>query len=288
VAASIVLVGTCTAGAEAAYPGANGRIAFLSNPGGERFDLFTMRPDGTDARLVARGASVYSPPSWSPDGRRLVYTTARSRLATVSAANASRRVYPFLGWWGTWSPGGSRIAFENRAGGIDIVAATGGKPRTLIADTGARDFSKWNPSWSPDGTRIAYVSGDGLRRGAIWTIELADGTRRRLTTGDRLGNIDLAPDWSPDGQAIAFQRYLDCQKGTCHSAVFTIPASGGAPRLVARNASWPSWSPDGRQIAFRRRGRSGDIWVMNADGSNARRITMKTASEVHPDWQPRS
>ncbi len=45
----------------------------------------------------------------------------------------------------------------------------------------------------------------------------------------------------------------------------------------------PRWSPDGRSIVFHR---SGDIWVMKADGSAAHRITRGPAGDINPDWSP--
>ena len=193
---------------------------------------------------------------------------------------------PFLGWWGTWSPNGKQIAFENEADGIDVVAAAGGTPSTVVADEGAGDLSKWEPSWSPDGKKIAYVSGAGDHSGSIWVMN-ANGTQQKeLTNGDDLGEIDLAPDWSPNGKLIAFQRYVDCAGGSCKNAVYVVAAAGGVPKLVAKNAARPSWSPDGTRIAFVRRAGSSDVWVMNANGTGAKRLTKSYASDLAPDWQP--
>ena len=46
-----------------------------------------------------------------------------------------------------------------------------------------------------------------------------------------------------------------------------------------------TWSPEGRFLAFIS-GRTGnlDIWIMNADGSNHRRITNAAANDFDPDW----
>ena len=49
----------------------------------------------------------------------------------------------------------------------------------------------------------------------------------------------------------------------------------------------PVWSPDGRQIAFMSdAGNNKDIYIMNADGSNLRRLTYEKSAEGYPAWRP--
>jgi TolB protein len=136
----------------------------------------------------------------------------------------------------------------------------------------------------------------------LWVIN-PDGTGER-----KLPHIarseDTTPDWSPDGSRIAFARCADkCE-------VWTIRPDGtGAKRLgpsclrrpgdcIDRGA--PSWSPDGRRLAFgqgsavRGDGRVKDpeIYVMNANGSGARRITTMSGEMPYaidlfwPIWSP--
>lgn len=100
------------------------------------------------------------------------------------------------------------------------------------------------------------------------------------------------PAWSPDGRFLAFDSTDRCSGpdlGDRTSAVFRANPNGGGRRLLARNASQPAWSPDGRKVAFVRFLRRGnaEIFVMNADGSNQRRLTRNPTIDSAPDWQPR-
>ena len=89
-------------------------------------------------------------------------------------------------------------------------------------------------------------------------------------------------DVSPDGQEIAFSLLGD---------IYTMPISGGDPKRIAKGLAWevqPRWSPDGDQIAFTSDRAGGDnIWVMDADGQNARQITKESFRLMHqPTWSP--
>ena len=111
---------------------------------------------------------------------------------------------------------------------------------------------------------------------------------------------DDDPDWSPNGSTIAFTR-CPIKRGPC--GVFTMGAAGtGLKRLgpASDDRAQPSWSPDGRQIAYSRvwGGVQNDqimfaeIYVMNATGGGARRVTGVTiakpfsADVEHPAWSP--
>jgi Tol biopolymer transport system component len=93
--------------------------------------------------------------------------------------------------------------------------------------------------------------------------------------------------WSPDGRKLAFGKSgSSLQWGT----LMVMNADGsGLARVVGRPARSIAWSPDGRRIAFTttRWAQAPDIWIVNADGSNLRRLTRTPdVWENNVDWSP--
>jgi dipeptidyl aminopeptidase/acylaminoacyl peptidase len=89
------------------------------------------------------------------------------------------------------------------------------------------------------------------------------------------------PQLSPDGRSVAFAvQTIDVASNTRPKQIYVVALDGGAPRKIADAAERPRWSPDSRKIAFvSDRGGSSQIWLMDADGANAKQIT-NLATEV--------
>ncbi len=118
----------------------------------------------------------------------------------------------------------------------------------------------------------------------------ADGKRQQRVTRGSEGKpgtppglfYALDPAWSPDGKSIAFR-----SNRSGPSAIWVMRSDGRDTKQLTRGSQdeHPTWSPDGKRIAFVR-GKTGAIYVMNADGTQARRITHGTAAESDPAWSP--
>jgi Tol biopolymer transport system component len=309
-AASLLLV--LPAGAHAAFPGANGRIAFAVDkwrlpdpcrrdiPHGCEPEVFsssieTVLPRGRGRRVlrafpVELGAGS---PVWSPSGKLLTFEQG-SRLAIMRSDGTGLRRLPQLTSGEhapTWSPDGRRLAFTGSSvccNRLYTVRTDGTALRRVLAQEAL------SPAWSATGT-IAFVNGTGRRppysrlKAGLYTIR-PDGSRLRRRFG-RLGGPGPRPDWSPDGSRIAFSP---------RKHIFTVRADGRrlrrltAPTSERTRSISPAWSPDGKYIAFIR---DGDLYVMRADGGGLRRVVdARQQDRDHPDrawaelsapsWQP--
>lgn len=167
------------------------------------------------------------------------------------------------------SPDGSTVAFvAAREDGVPQVhvADIDGSNARVVVDDGT------SPAWSPDGSRIVY-EGAGE---TIWVVDVGSGETTRVF--DRAGRVWL-PSFTPDGDSILFTR--SSHQGR-YLGLWTVPATGGTPTLLRRDAAFGAYSPDGRMIVFHAVSRAVDpdvIWpfdfgltLTDADGRHAHRL----------------
>ena len=177
-----------------------------------------------------------------------------------------------------------QIAYSSkRAGNHEIyVADPDGVNRIRLTHHAAVDA---HPSWSPDGGRIAFISNRNRGNYQIYVMDSNGKNLRRLAQGAR----DWFPAWSPDGQTIAFEGFGDVEPFLKIHVV--SPDGTNLRRLGADIPSsdrHPTWSPDSQRIAFVswRGGEGPEIYVMNANGKNQKRITDNSENERGPSWSP--
>ncbi|MBK7780048.1 MAG: S9 family peptidase [Ardenticatenia bacterium] len=188
-------------------PSPDGRwIAYIHHDpdGVDRLALVDARGEGWP-RILHQGHDFYMQPRWSPDGQFLAFVAWD---------------HPRMPWDGTTlylarmvlTASGAEGALEPRAGDVRAVA-------------GGDEVSVFQPEFSPDSKALWFVS-DETGWGHLVRLDLADGTRRRLTAGEAEHG---QPAWVQD-----MRSYAIAEDG---QAVYAVRSEGGRRRLYRIDAA---------------------------------------------------
>jgi Tol biopolymer transport system component len=226
------------------------KLAFTTDRGSD--EIFSVNSDGSDQEnLTSDPALDEFGAAWSPDGKTIAYSRGGAAapydeiwlMATDGSDqrrltdNRQTRNYDSFP---TWSPDGSRIAFQRIVHGnweIFVVNADGSGETNLTN----RPWADWRPAWSHDGKQIAYTAYDGASQ-EIFVMN-ADGSNPVNLTNDPA--YDFSPAWSPDDSRIAFTRF-DEDGG--NDEIFVMKADGSGQTNVTNSPASdfdPHWETFG-------------------------------------------
>jgi Tol biopolymer transport system component len=186
--------------------------------------IYTIPTVGGEPKQVS--SSWARLPSFSPDGQLIAYVGYRKR--------------------DDWRENTERLRYD---GDLWVVDAAGGTPVKLANVDGRLR----GPVWSPDGKYIAGHHEPGTTNDSkeILVYPLsprASSASEPIKISLPRSSWNMLAGWTPDGELGAF---IQSEQ---HSAIYTVPASGGKAVQITPEAQWPyypRWSPDGERIYFR-------------------------------------
>ncbi|GAB4429140.1 MAG: hypothetical protein Kow0031_09570 [Anaerolineae bacterium] len=280
----------------AAFPGANGKIAFSSNRDGNN-EIYVMNADGSGQTRLTNNPAPDVFPAWSPDGTKIAFNRSKRHIYYMNADGSGETFVTsslliFIDG-PKWSPDGTKLIFSGvadvakvRSPDIFTINLDGTNLTNLTNSTSADS----NAAWSPDGSKIAFSS---TRDGApeIYVMN-ADGTGVTQLTNDPFENFE--PAWSPDGTKILYR--ANELSFIWFIRVMNADGSNQFDQFYANSKnSYPAWSPDGSKIVFDSNRANGnqDIYMApfatapgTPEGPAQTRLTTNAASDASPDWQP--
>src|SRR5215204_662018 len=266
------LVGVAATPTQAAFPGANGPIALVSDRDSTTTlndEIYLTDEHGSPAVRLTNHPATDTTPAVSPNGKQIAFA---SRRDTAEFPNPEGELELYV----------MDASDEDGDGNGDHLRR--------LTDNAANDDQ---PAWSPGGRKLAFHSTrDG--NDEIYVLD-ADGTGTPTNLTNHPAN-DRWPEFSPDGTRLAFGSTRDASvAGEVDIWVLHLDGSGMPVNLtdaMVTNERWPAWSPDGTKLAFwsgtgNGAGPDAELYAVNADGTGTPiNLTSNQAGDVFPDWGP--
>lgn len=272
------------------------RTRILMSCGGRNKEIYIMDFDGQNVRQLTKDRNFALSPSWSPDGKRMLFTSYKPAVAggplnpnlySFDLVTNQRRLLSAargLNSGGVFHPKDNKLAYTFSQNGKPEIYILDLRTNSRFSITHTQYFSV-EPDWSPDGMKLAYSSSQSGRPHVY--VSNADGSSpKRLTFA---GVYNSSPKWSPRGDRIVFSGQETM--GNNFNIFMIDPNGSNLVRLTdgAKSSENPVFSPDGRYLAFSsNQGGAYRIYVMTFFGTKIRAISPPGLGPCkQPAWSPR-
>jgi len=302
VAAALAVL-ALAAGCRGPGPKAQALIVY-EGTSGDVTNVYTIDPSSGRSRRITQGTSFDGNPAWSPDRTRIIFSSRRDGQAKndLYVMDANGRNFerltdtPEAGEWSAkYSPDGGRIAYVREAADgwtLWVMRADGTDARPVAGTYLLVEF----PAWAPGAKELYFAAIKATPAGAppeeshIYSVDLATGdVRTRIDTGTR----DACPHFSRDGKRLTYAATRTDGGGTnvdlfAHDLTSddTTGATDVALTTDPARDDYGFPSPDDSQLVFvSDRDGNAELYLMNRDGSNQRRLTnTPEVRENVPEW----
>jgi len=219
-------------------------------------------------------------------------TNYQNFIMNADGTNTVKFGSPTAGADCTWSPDGRRVACAGSSG-LYVLSDDGANAIKLLTPGKSTIFG--GPSWSSDGRRLIFENipytvnnGDYTFSYDVWAVDVDGGNLVGLTNTPTID--EYYPKWSPDRSQIVYVRSTSTPVSSY--SIWIMNSDGSDNRQLSSPGvfnTFPAYSSDGKDIVFSST-RDGplEIYLMNPDGSNMRRLTNSTSSVFNaaPSWTP--
>jgi TolB protein len=277
------------------FPNKSGDKVFFSRNN----DYYMMSLDGTyQIRIIKNPEAYIQRPSITSDGENLLFTSnieGHTDIYTINRDGSNlRNITNSIGYdeiLGSWKPDNKQILFYRQYSTTSdiLIIDADGKNETNVTNSFIGDFGAMNTitemAWAPDGKKFVFQS-DQEGDYNVYICDLSSKQTYKVTNNK---TDDYKAAWSPDGTKIVYTSVI---KGN-NTDIFVIDVTNLSllPAIGINITNHPAhdteglWSPDGKQIVFvSDRDGNGEIYVMDIDGKNIRKITNTPENENYPRW----
>ncbi len=265
----------------------NTKIAYVSDQTGNK-EVYIADILGESSRQVTYHHDITVSPRFSPNGKRLAYTSYHRGNPNLYITNLNQsKTTKAISWRKglniapAWSANGKTMVITlSKDGNPDLylMAVNGRIIKRLTKDKGINV----SPSWAPDGKHLAFVS-DRSGTPQVYVMDMENKISKRITYE---GRENTTPSWSPNGEMIAYTGRV----GSTHQ-LFLIKPDGGSPTQLTKywgDYESPSWAPDSRQIIFSRsRNGKQQLCRIFIKSQEITPLTEIKGNLAFPQWSPR-